>query len=296
MFHREVIRDFNDPRLAPFRTMRAQWEHARGGVFVAEGDKVVRRLLATSFEVLAVLAPGEWADEVEPLLAARPESITLFTADKAVLTHLTGYQIYQGVLGLARVPSPARLEALLGEGRPRLWCALDGLVNSDNVGAVVRNAAAFGASALVVGETCAHPYLRRAVRVSMGTVFSMPYYLSGNLVDTLRILSDGGVRCLAADPRSGATPVWDADWTGDVCAVFGTEGDGLRSEIVDACDQAVALPMSGGVDSLNVASAAAAIFAEARRQRSGTLAATSGGLPGSQLVDGSTDRKSIGVI
>lgn len=248
--------------------MRAQWAHAAGGVFVAEGEKVVQRLLASPLEVLAALGPTDWADAVEPLLAARPESISLFEANREILTQLTGYHIYQGVLALARVPPPTPLGELLRSGRPRLWCAMDDLVNSDNVGAVVRNAAALGVSALLFGETCAHPYLRRAVRVSMGTVFSLPYFRSENLIATLCEIGAAGVRRLAAHPRPGATPVWEVDWSGDVCAVFGSEGDGLRPEIVAICDQSAALPMRAGVDSLNVASAAAAVLAEASRQRS----------------------------
>lgn len=267
MLHREEIRDFDDPRLAPFRTLRAQGDHLKGGVFVAEGEKVVDRLLQSRLEVQSILLPPRWAEVYEPRLAARPESITLFVADKETLMQLTGFSMYQGLLGLAKVPQPMETDAPAAGGPPRLWCALDGLSNAENVGAVVRASAALGVTAVVSGETSAHPYLRRAVRSSMGTVFAMPYLLAGNLAETLRRFRSRGMRCLAAHPRAGAKAVWNARLTGDVCLVFGSEGEGIRPEVAAACDEAVILPMAGGVDSLNVASAAAAILAEAARQR-----------------------------
>jgi tRNA G18 (ribose-2'-O)-methylase SpoU len=150
---------------------------------------------------------------------------------------------------------------------PRLVVALDGLNNAENIGAIVRSAAAFGVQALIVGENSAHPYLRRAVRSSMGTIFALPYLVSADLAATLGQLRRVGIRCVAAHPSAAGRAVWEEDFRGDVCVVLGAEGEGLRPEVVAACDVAVAVPMQAGVDSLNVGSAAAVFLAEAARQR-----------------------------
>ncbi len=268
MFHVETITDFEDPRLAPFRTLRAQFDHLNEGVFVAEGEKVVRRLLESACEVISVLLPPKWQQEYETLLAVRPEPISLFVAHLDVLKDLTGFSMFQGLLGLARVPTPMSLTGLVSLPQPVLLAAVDGLSNAENVGAVVRNLAALGGQALVVGETSAHPYLRRAVRSSMGSIFKLPYLASDDLVTTLHGLHASGVRCIAAHPHIRGYLHWEVDLTGPTCLVLGAEGDGLRPEVLAACDEAAAIPMSNQVDSLNVANAAAVFLAEAQRQRS----------------------------
>jgi tRNA G18 (ribose-2'-O)-methylase SpoU len=272
------ITDFADPRLAPFRNLKAQVDHLNQGVFVAEGEKVIRRLLASPHRVVSVLVPPECVTGYEPLLAARAETITLFVAGRDVLRSLTGFSIFQGQLALAQVPRAATMDELLSLPRPHLFAAIDGLSNAENVGAVIRNAAALGVQAIIVGETSGHAYLRRSVRSSMGTIFQLPYLACAarsvgipaagtDLATTLTQLRAHGVRCLAAHPHTDRRTLWDADLTGDRCIVLGSEGDGLRPEVLAACDEAVAIPMCESVDSLNVASAAAIFFAEAQRQR-----------------------------
>lgn len=264
------ITDFADPRLAPFRNLKAQLDHLNQGVFVAEGEKVIRRLLESPHRVESVLVPPDRVRAYEPLLAARPEAITLFVADTEVLRNLTGYSIFQGQLALAQVPRAVTLDELLSLPRPHLFAAIDGLSNAENVGAVIRNAAALGVQAIIVGETSGHAYLRRSVRSSMGTIFQLPYHACAagtDLAITLTQLRAHGVRCVAAHPHTDRRTLWDVDLTGDSCIVLGSEGAGLRPEVLAACDEAVAIPMCESVDSLNVASAAAIFFAEAQRQR-----------------------------
>ena len=137
----------------------------------------------------------------------------------------------------------------------------------------MRNCAAFGAQALIVGETSSSPFLRRAVRNSMGTIFQLPVVelkpelTPKNLAEALRHLRAHGIRCLAAHPHTENKILSQVDFTGDCCIVFGSEGSGLSPEVLAACDEAVAVPMADGVDSLNVAAAAAVFLYEASRQR-----------------------------
>jgi tRNA G18 (ribose-2'-O)-methylase SpoU len=258
------------PELAPYRTLRRAAEHKSHGIFVAEGDKVVRRLLESRFVVVSVLLPESRVAEFMPLVRTRSErEIPVFAVtQKSVLEELVGFEMFQGVLAIGKIPEVITLEQVIESSpRPRLFAAVDGLTSAENIGLVVRNGAAFGAQALIVGETSSSPYLRRAVRNSMGTVFQLPIVETDSLATSLGTLRQNGIRCLAAHPHTEQKFLSRADFTGDCCVVFGSEGNGLSPAVLAACDEAVAIPMAAGVDSLNVAAAAAVFLYEAARQR-----------------------------
>ncbi len=269
MFHVHRIESLDLPELAPYRTLRRPHEHREQGIFVAEGDKVVHRLLASAFEVVSVLLPEHRLTEYEPALRARAESIPVYAVtQKRVLEELVGFEMFQGVLAVARIPRPCVLNDLIrNSASPRLFVAADGLTSAENVGVLVRNCAAFGAQALFVGETTASPFLRRAVRNSMGTIFQLPVVETENLVQTIAELRQQGIRCVAAHPHTDRRFLHQTNFSGDTCIVFGAEGEGISPGVLAACDEAVSIPMPPGVDSLNVASAAAAFLYEANRQR-----------------------------
>ncbi len=282
MFRIQTISSFDPPELAPYRTLRRSAEHAAQGIFVAEGDKVVQRLLESHFPVESVVLPEARLPEFQPLLAKRPEDIAVYLADKKFLESLVGFQMFQGVLAIGKIPVKTSLDDLLNQNpSPRLFAAVDGLTNAENIGLLVRNCAAFGAHALIVGETCSSPYLRRSVRNSMGTIFKIPIHEVGSsrcddrtaqravptLAQTLHALRARGIRCIAAHPHTDKKTVTQADFTGDCCIVFGSEGYGISDPVLAACDQAVLIPMANEVDSLNVSAAAAVFLYEASRQR-----------------------------
>lgn len=256
------------PELLPYRTLKRQHEHRQEGIFVAEGDKVVRRLLESRFEVVSALLPADAVEPLRPLLERRPEQVQVFVAEKSLLETLTGFSLYQGILAMGRIPRQPTLQEVVAEGRrPLLLAAVDGLSNAENVGALVRNCAAFGVGGLVLDRTSSSPWLRRAVRSSMGTLFQLPVVEVPSLAAALEELRERRVRCIAAHPHVPERVLWQADLGGDVCLVFGSEGHGLSARVLAACDDAVAIPMASAVDSLNVAGAAAVFFAEAVRQR-----------------------------
>ncbi len=269
MYRPREIKSFDLPELQPYRTMRRQHEHREQGIFVAEGEKVVRRLLESKFSVVSVLLPEKWLGELGPLLQARPEEIQVFVAEKALLETLTGFSMYQGLLAVGKVPAlPTLAEIIAHSPRPRLLAAADGLSSAENLGALVRNCAAFSAQALIVGETCSSPFLRRAVRSSMGTIFQLPIVETASLVPALRDLRERGIRCIAAHPHVEGQTLSQVDFVGDCCIVFGSEGCGISPAVLAACEEAAAIPMPETVDSLNVGSAAAVFLYEANRQRS----------------------------
>ena len=268
MYRPQRIESFNLPELQPYRTMRRQAEHRAQGIFVAEGEKVVRRLLESNFSVVSVLLPEKWLRELDALLQARPEDIQVFVAEKPLLETLTGFSMYQGLLAVGKVPPlPTLADIVARSSQPRLLTAADGLSNAENLGALVRNCAAFDAQALIVSETCSSPFLRRAVRGSMGAVFQLPIVESASLIQALRDLRERGVRCIAAHPHVDGRTLSQSNLAGDCCLVFGSEGYGISPAVLAACDEAVAIPMPPTVDSLNVGSAAAVFLYEANRQR-----------------------------
>ena len=311
----QKISSFDSPELRPYATMKRPLEHERQGIFVAEGVKVVRRLLESRFTVASVVLPEKWLDEFRPLIEARPEQITVYLAEKKFLEGLVGFSMFQGVLAVGKIPPRVSLDDILRvSSRPRLFTAVDALTNAENLGALVRNCVAFGVQALLVGETSSSPFLRRAVRNSMGAIFQLPVIELGRdalprvladrqvgptqskipptLAQTLRELRARGVRCVAAHPHAeswnssfslpstASTPPHDklklelqhktifrTDFSDDCCVVFGSEGYGLSAPVLEACDEAVAIPMSPAVDSLNVGAAAAVFLYEINRQR-----------------------------
>lgn len=218
--------------------------------------------------MVSVLLPEKWARELTPLLASRSGQTQVYVAEKPLLETLTGFSMYQGLLAIGKVPAAVSLEEVLRQGpRPRLLVAVDGLTSAENLGALARNCAAFGVQALITGETCPSPFLRRAVRASMGAIFHLPVIEARNLVETLERLRSQPVRCIAAHPHASGLLIEQAHFQSDCCLVFGSEGYGLAPATLAACDEAAAIPMPPGVDSLNVASAAAVFLYEANRQR-----------------------------
>jgi tRNA G18 (ribose-2'-O)-methylase SpoU len=291
----EKIFSFDQPELAPYRTMRRSAEHEAQGIFVAEGEKVVRRLLESRFTVVSVVFSAQHLEEFRPLLEARPEQITVYLAERQFLVTLTGFSLFQGVLAVGKIPPPASLDDILAKSpKPQLLVAIDSLSNAENLGALMRNCVAFGAHALIVGETSSSPFLRRAVRNSMGTIFQLPVVelkqrrgphesqvelrhrgipsseKNLTLAQTLCDLRARGIRCVAAHPHTKKKFLSQADFSGDCCIVFGSEGDGISKSVLETCDEAVAIPMPPAVDSLNVGAAAAVFLYEVQRQRKNT--------------------------
>ena len=286
MFHVRKIESFDAPELRPYATLRRSRDHEQLGIFVAEGTKVVHRLLESDFTVISMVVPEKWLLEFQPLLEKRPEDVTVYVAEKKLLESLTGFSMFQGVLAVGKIPAPVSFEKVLSDSpHPQLFVAVDALTNAENLGALARNCVAFGAQALIVGETSSSPFLRRAVRNSMGTILQLPvvelarlgqwrprtftpHTTAMTLVECLKEFRARGIRCIAAHPHTDKRVLSQADFTGDCCIVFGSEGEGLTPAVLAACDDAVAIPMPPHVDSLNVGAAAAVFLYEASRQRS----------------------------
>jgi tRNA G18 (ribose-2'-O)-methylase SpoU len=269
ILHIQPVQSLEGPELALYRTLKRVEEHERAGVLVAANFKTVKRLLASRYTVVSALVTPAWLEKLELQLRARPEAeLPVYVAEPKLLETITGYVMHQGALAVAKIPPQPDLETLLQNSpRPLLLAAVEGIASAENLGAVVRNCAAFGAHFLIVGETCGSPFQRRAVAGSMGTIFEQPLVRVESLLETLKLLRGRGVRCLAAHPRPGAKKLSAVDLRNDSCLVFGTEGPGLTEAVLGVCDDAVEIPMPSHMNSLNVAVATGVFLYEATRQR-----------------------------
>jgi tRNA G18 (ribose-2'-O)-methylase SpoU len=271
ILHIQSVQLLDAPELALYLTLKRVEEHERAGVLVAANIKVVKRLLASRYTVVSALLTPAWLEKLEPQLRARPEmELPVYVAEPKVLEAITGYKLHQGALAVAKIPPLPDFEALLKNSpRPLLLAAVEGIASAENLGAVVRSCAAFGAHFLIVGETCGSPFQRRAVAGSMGAIFEQPLVRVKNLTATLTALRANGVRCLAAHPRADAKKLGAVDLRGDCCLLFGAEGPGLTPSVLAACDEMVEITMPSHMNSLNVAVATGVFLYEATRQRGG---------------------------
>lgn len=262
------VTDAGDPRLADYTRLtdvrlRTSMEEPHG-LFIAEGEKVIRRAAGAGYPVRSVLTTQDRLSSVADIAEAAGCPVYLVAGE--VAEQLTGYRVHRGALAsMARraLPSVADLvRGPAGGGGLRRQVVLEDLVDHGNVGGIFRCAAALGADGVILSPRCADPLYRRAVKVSMGAVFAVPYARMTSWRDGLAELRGAGFRLLALTPDQSALPLEQAPPAERVALLLGTEGDGLSSRWLHEADQAVCVPMSPramalGVDSLNVVAAAA---------------------------------------
>ncbi|MGN6609053.1 MAG: TrmH family RNA methyltransferase [Jatrophihabitans sp.] len=230
----------------------------RRGIVIAEGVNVVERLASSPYPVRAVIGVPARLEVLAPALAA--VDAPAYAVDKWTLSQVVGFRVTRGVLASAdRIAEPALPDLL---ARSRRIVVLEGLNDFENLGALFRNAAAFGVDAVLLDERCADPLYRRSVRVSMGHALRVPFAtLSDPWPAALRMLRDAGFELLAMTPRAAAARLRDVVPPARWAVLLGAEGPGLTEVALGAADRLVRIPMAGGVDSLNVATAGAVAFA-----------------------------------
>ena len=253
------VTDSADPRLDDFRALTdADVRPDRRGIVIAEGVNVVERLAGSTYAMRAVIGVPERVAALAPLL---PAGVPAFAVDKWTLSDVVGFRVTRGVLASATRPAPLDAAELLRNCRR--VAVLESLNDFENLGALFRNAAAFGVDAVLLDPTCADPLYRRSVRVSMGHVLQVPFaVLPGAWPSSLRLVRDAGLTVLAMTPSRSATPLRSVPVPERWAVLLGAEGPGLSEEAMNAADQLVRVPMADGVDSLNVATAAAVAFAQ----------------------------------
>lgn len=257
----EHVSDPADPRLADYVSLRdmelrtsVEAEH---GLFLAEGEKVVRRAVESGYPVRSFLMAPRWVDGLADVLD-RAGDAPCFVAPAELIESVTGFHVHRGALAsLQRLPLPSVPEVLASARR---IVVLEDLVDHTNVGAVFRSAAALGMDAVLLSPRCADPLYRRALKVSMSAVLFVPYTRMTRWYDGLDELRRSGFRLLALTPAADAVPLDQVARPERFAVVLGSEGGGLSRRWLSEADVRVTIPMRAGIDSLNVAAAAAVAF------------------------------------
>ncbi|MGC2941584.1 TrmH family RNA methyltransferase [Brevibacterium sp. FAM 24638] len=226
------------------------------GLFIAESSKIIRRSHASGMVPRSYLTSPKWLFDLADVIATN--DVPIFIGTDAAVESLTGFHLHRGALAAMHRPTLPAPAAVVADARRIV--VIEDIVDHTNVGAIFRSAAAFGVDAVLVTPRCADPLYRRSIRVSMGTVFQVPWTRIGSWPDGIRTLQDAGfhVAALALDDDSVGLRDFADTAPERTAVIFGTEGDGLHRSTIAACDSTVMIPMSGGVDSLNVAAASAA--------------------------------------
>jgi len=262
------IDNLEDSRLAQYRDLRNKSHYRTTGYFVAEGWRVVERLLASGLQVESVLVSERRYDLMVPKFADLAE---VFVLPQAEAQQLVGFNFHGGVLASARKPPNPELSDLLNASptAPLLCCPH--LTGPDNLGSLVRLAAGFGAAGILLGEGSVDPYLRRCVRVSMGTIFQLPIREAENVVEELQQLkTEYDCELLAAEESSASRPLHELPARNPDkrrVLLLGNEADGLSESMLNLVEQVYHIPMAAGVDSLNIANAAGIFLYELTSQR-----------------------------
>ena len=257
-----------DPRLADYVSLRdvqlRKSLEAAHGLFIAEGEKVVRRAVAAGFAVRSLFMAPRWLNALADVLDAAGD-VPCFVAEEGLIEQVTGFHVHRGALAaMYRRPLPDMRDVLAGASRV-IVC--EDLVDHANVGTIFRCAAGLGMDAVLLSPRCADPLYRRSVKVSMGAVFAVPYARITNWYDGMVELRAAGFQVLALTPAADAIPIEKVILSQRVALVLGSEGAGLSQRWLAGADHRVIIPLAAGIDSLNVTAAAAIAAYVVRRSK-----------------------------
>ncbi len=256
--HIERIDSSDDARLTVFRTIQDRKLLSQHGLFIAEGEFLVQRLLQSSYEIKAILATENKWTRLQPFLSA---STTCYVAPERVVQSIAGFPFHRGVMACGRRKSLPSLQQLWPHMPPSLLmlvCA--GIYDAENLGVILRTCAAFDVQAVLLSEDTIDPFYRRVIRVSMGAVFNLPMAQSRDLHQDLQWLGEQGVELFAAVVDQNATPLQDAGVSERNAIIVGNEAQGLDAIIRGLCPNHITIPIHRSTDSLNVAVATSIIL------------------------------------
>lgn len=250
------VDSLDDPRIASYRDLKDRELARLGGLFIAEGELVVRRLLASGYPVESLLATEDKLDRLLPLV---PAGVPVFAASADVARRIVGFPFHSGVMACGCRTPPVALDQAAAQWATRVTVVvLPEITSATNLGALLRISSAFGVTAVLLGERCHDPFFRRCIRVSMGEVFRLTLVRSGDVAADLGRLRDRwAVEVVAAAVDADAEPLAAASRRERLALVFGNEARGIAPEHLRLCGRKVMVPMQLGTDSLNVAVAAA---------------------------------------
>lgn len=244
------IQDISAPELEAYRSLKGTPKfHSESGIFIAEGKKVVLKLLNSRLQTISILAVEEFYKEYQELIensGVKPEF--LFTADKPEIEKIVGFKLHTGIMAIGKQPGQATLREMNSP-----ICILSGVVDSENVGAIARNCAAFGCDSLIIDPASSSPFLRRAIRVSMGAIFDMKYLRTSDLSKTILELKNREFEVIAAEICKGSKSILTHEFRERRAIIFGSESLGISPEILKIADNVLHIPITDKIPSINVA-------------------------------------------
>lgn len=246
------IDSLDDPRVALYRNLKDRELERRGRHFIAEGEHLTRRLLASDFPIDSVMLVER---RVAELAAIVPEHVPVYVVTQDVMNEIVGLKFHSGVLACGHRKPRQTIDQVIPREKDDLTLVVcPEISNVENIGTMIRIAAGFGADAMILGERCHDPFWRQSVRVSMGTIFKLPLVQSDDLLrDMRRLREEWGMELIATVLDETAEPLASATRTKKLGILLGSEAQGLGPEWIAACDRRVTIPMKYGTDSLNVA-------------------------------------------
>ena len=261
------VTSIDDSQVDIYRNIRDADLRGRKHICMVESEMVVRRMLASDWNVHSLFLSPTKYERLAPLIANHHK---VFVADVLVMSNITGFHIHRGVLAAVHRPTMQQLEGsvscLIEKFKNKKSVSLllaEGITNVDNMGALFRNAAAFGVDGLVFDSTCCDPLYRKAIRVSMGHAFSLPWAIASNWKEDLQLLKNKlDVKLIGCETGNLATPIWEVATTNKFALIMGEEKSGLSSTTIELCDSIAEIPMTPSVPSVNVAVASAVALYE----------------------------------
>jgi tRNA G18 (ribose-2'-O)-methylase SpoU len=245
------IENLRDPRVDVYRDLPTAHLTQYSGLFIAEGEKLVRRLAQSDYVVRSVLAETSFVDLAKTIVGDRAP---IYSLERDALIELVSFKFHRGLLACGERKTPTTSASWLADLPPQATLvACANVCDPENLGGILRNAAAFGVDAVLIGKGSADPFSRRVLRVSMGTAFRLRLAFVANLAAELNALSQAGFETIGAILADDAQPLQQAQSGPRRILVLGNEGHGLPPDVAAACSRKVCLPMQPGVDSLNVA-------------------------------------------
>lgn len=238
--------------------------HIDKNIFIVEGKKTFQKLMKSNLEIISIFALSNYYEDFSNLIKSKSiDENVLFSAEKKLMNEIIGFKLHQGIMAIAKQP----LASLLYELSSPI-IVMNGIVNSENVGSIIRNAVAFGINSLIFDNETSNPYLRRSVRVSMGTVMDMKYHQTKNLIATLdNLKKQQDYSLIAVEICDIAIPIQSFNLPLKTAVIFGSEGNGIDNNILGICDEIIYIPINSSVPSINVAATSAIVFNTISNQR-----------------------------
>jgi tRNA G18 (ribose-2'-O)-methylase SpoU len=251
------IFNINDKRISDYKRLKGTpTAHSLKNIFIAESENIVLKLLNTKFQLISLFAiPSFYKKHYELISSPDLNNVELFTAEKSLMKSIVGFNHHSGIMAIAKKPPMTEIKNL----KPPI-VILNGIINSENVGSIIRNCVAFGIRSIIFDSNTSDPYLRRSVRVSMGAVFLLDYFRTSDLKSDILFLQKKEIIVLASELNENSKIIFDTKLDKNTALIFGNETKGIDKNILKLCNQILHIPIKNDIESLNVASSSAIIL------------------------------------